>query len=435
MATDPLRETALHILRKTLTEMAPDALVVKKVNKDAEAGTTHIGGAAPFDVNKPVFVLGAGKAAAAMAQGLHDALGTQIRDGLVIAPAAVAAEKRRIGAIQVFPGSHPQPDEDTIASTLELLSVARSIPEEAVTVVLISGGASALMELPAGNLTLDQLRTVYHELLRSGAPIQEMNTVRKQLSAVKGGRLLRHIKSAQVISLLISDVPGDDPAFIASGPTTSDNTNPQDALAVLEKHHLLDKIPEEVLSYLREASQAETPAFKGDHHTEIVGSSGIFAEVAARFCEAEGFESWVDPQQYDAPIEEVAEYILDQVRTHRKRTREAFLFHGESTVQVSGDGKGGRNQHLALLLASKITRRKRTLVMSVGTDGGDGNTDVAGAFAAPDSVARAEAFGVSAQKHLDEFDAYHFFKSLGDLIFTGPTGNNLMDFQLILIDS
>lgn len=432
---DALRETALRILRKTLAEMAPEKLVASAIRRDDQAGTLHFGNSKTVDGQTPVYVLGAGKAAAAMVQGLHEALGAQIRDGLVIAPAAVAEQTRRVGAIQIFPGSHPQPDEDTIASTLELLSVARSIPEDALTVVLISGGASALMELPAGRLTLDQLRTVYHELLRSGAPIQEMNMVRKQLSAVKGGRLLHHLKSKQVVSLLISDVPGDDPAFIASGPTTPDRTTPQDAFAVLEKYGLSDKVPEEVLTYLREAAQAELPVFAGSHHTEIIGSSGIFAQVAARFCTEEGFEPWIDPKQYDAPIGEAADYIIGQVRKHRKRTREAFLFHGESTVQVSGDGKGGRNQHLALLLATQITRRKRTIVMSVGTDGGDGNTDVAGAFAAPDSVARAESFGVSAQKHLDEFDAYHFFKSLGDLIFTGPTGNNVMDFQLILIDS
>ncbi|AXJ00885.1 glycerate 2-kinase [Cyclonatronum proteinivorum] len=432
---DALRETALRILRKTLAGMAPDKLVVKSVTKDEEQGTIKFGDSQAFSLDTPVYVLGAGKAAAAMAQGLHDVLGSQIRDGLVIAPTAVAAETSRIGAIQVFPGSHPQPDEDTIASTLELLSVARSIPKDALTVVLISGGASALLELPAGKLTLEQLRDVYHELLRSGAPIQEMNTVRKQLSAVKGGQLLQHISSDKVVSLLISDVPGDDPAFIASGPTTPDSTSAQDALAVLKKYGLDVKIPPEVLAYLHEVSQDAKPAFEGYHHVEIVGSSGIFAKEAEQHCQAEEFETWIDPQQYDAPIEEVADYIIEQVRTNRKRTREAFLFHGESTVQVSGDGKGGRNQHLALLLATKITRRKRTLVMSVGTDGGDGNTDVAGAFAAPDSVARAEAIGVSEQKHLAEFDAYHFFKSLGDLIFTGPTGNNVMDFQLILIDS
>ncbi|MCC5934684.1 MAG: DUF4147 domain-containing protein [Balneolales bacterium] len=433
---DSLRETATRILRKTLAEMAPDKLVSGAVATDPENGAFRIGSLeTSFPADTPVYVLGAGKAAAAMAKGLHEALGGSIRDGLIIAPAAVAAENGRIGAIQVFPGSHPQPDEDTIASTLELVSVARSIPKDALTIVLISGGASALMELPAGKLTLDQLRTVYHELLRSGAPIQEMNTVRKQLSAVKGGRLLGMIPSKQVVSLLISDVPGDDPAFIASGPTTPDDTTPQDALHVLEKYGITDNIPREVTEYLSTASEQKRGTYTGAHHTEIVGSSGIFAKVAAGFCEEEGFETWTDPNQYDALIEEVSDYIIGQVRENRKRTREAFLFHGESTVQVSGDGRGGRNQHLALLLATKITRRKRTLVMSVGTDGGDGNTDVAGAFAAPDSVERAEAFGVSAEKHLKEFDAYHFFKSLGDLIFTGPTGNNVMDFQLILIDS
>lgn len=427
---DALRKTAAEIFRKTLDEMHPDKLVKKAVER---RGTDiMVGGKKLADSSqKPVYVIGAGKAAVQMAAGLESVLGDAIKDGVVIAPAGTDSD---LTIIQVFEGTHPRPDEQTVASTLELMEFARAIPKDSCVLFLISGGASSLMEAPAGALELEEIRVTYGALLKSGATIQEMNTVRKHLSDVKGGKLLSLLKGSVSASLIISDVPGDDPAFIASGPTTASTTSKKDALKIIEKFGLNDCIPEAVLEHLSVNNFNSNGEIRSKHKSYIIGSSGMFAQEAGKFCENLGYNTVISKKQYTGDAEKVAEHITKEIRNGKSGKR-AFIFHGESTVHVEGDGKGGRNQHLALLMSKKISRRKNTLLLSAGTDGVDGNTDVAGAFAASDTSRRAAKLGIEANDFLRDFNSYHFFKTLGDLIFTGPTGNNVMDFQLILIDA
>lgn len=429
-----LRADASDIFRLTLSSMKPEKLVRRALKLEEEVLRVD---ETSFNLhNRPVYVLGAGKAAARMAAGAESVLGSRIRDGLVIAPQAAGTPASGIAGlerIQPFPGSHPKPDENSLASTLELMKLARSIPEEALVLVLISGGASALMEAPAGRLELEDVRQTYDALLRSGAAIQEMNTVRKQLSAVKGGKLLNMLHAREVVSLLISDVPGDDPAFIASGPTTPDQTTRRNALDIIQKHGITGQIPAPVLDFLNQPDEAATDGFTGRHLTCMAGTSRIFAEEAALHARSKGYKAEVADEAYNAPAETVAAQMLRRIPKVRMG-RKALIFHGESTVQVSGDGKGGRNQHIALLLAAGLAGKKNVLALSAGTDGIDGNVPVAGAFADGDTLARAQGLGLDHQDYRDRFDSYHFFKSLDELIITGPTGNNVMDFQLILCE-
>ncbi len=425
-----LRESATEIFRKTLEAMSPANLVKKAIQVDA--GHIKIQGKKlTHESRVPVYVIGAGKAVVQMAAGLESVLGNRIRDGVVIAPAGSESD---LSIIQVFEGTHPVPDQQTVASSLELMDFARSIPKDACVIFLISGGASSLMEVPAGQLELEEIREVYDTLLKSGATIQEMNTVRKQLSAIKGGKLAKLLKAGTSASLIISDVPGDNPDFIASGPTTQSKSKKEDALKVLEKFGLTDKVPPAVVEFLsvHDLESEEEP--HTNHRNVIIGSSGMFAKEAGKLCKDMGFSTFVSSKQYTEEADKVAEHITKEIRKMKSGKR-AYIFHGESTVHVKGDGKGGRNLHLALLMSKKISRRKNTLLLSAGTDGVDGNTDVAGAFAASDTSKRAAELGMDASDYLKDFNSYHFFKTLGDLIFTGPTGNNVMDFQLILIDA
>ncbi|MFW6347406.1 MAG: glycerate kinase type-2 family protein [Cyclonatronaceae bacterium] len=429
-----LRAEASDIFRLTLSSMKPEKLVRRALQLKDDM--LRIDGELFSLNNRPVYVLGAGKAAARMAAGTESVLQSYIRDGLVIGPEAGGAagpQQASLERIQLFSGTHPKPDESSLASTLELMKLARSIPEEALVLVLISGGASSLMEAPAGRLELPDVRQTYDTLLRSGATIQEMNTVRKQLSAVKGGKLLNMLKARDVVSLIISDVPGDDPAFIASGPTTPDQTTRQDALDIIQKHHIEAGLPGAVLDFLKQPEPARETRFSGRHHSCMVGTSKIFAEEAALHARAKGYKTEVADKAYNAPAEEVAGRMLRSIPKIRLG-KKAFIFHGESTIQVSGDGKGGRNQHIALLLAEGLAGKKDVLALSAGTDGIDGNVPVAGAFTDGETLARARGLGLDIHEYKANFDSYHFFKSLNELIITGPTGNNVMDFQLILCE-
>lgn len=429
-----LRADASDIFRLTLSSMKPEKLVRRALHVQDDTLTVN---ETSFSLNnRPVYILGAGKAAARMAAGAESVLGAHIRDGLVIGPQSLGQPGpglARLERIQLFSGTHPKPDETSLASTLELMKLARNIPEEALVLVLISGGASSLMEAPAGKLELEDVRQTYDTLLRCGAVIQEMNTVRKQLSAIKGGKLLNMLNAREVISLIISDVPGDDPAFIASGPTTPDQTTRQDALHIIDKHGITDKLPQPVLDFLKQQDDIDSAGFTGEHHTCMVGTSRIFAEEAGLHARSKGYKVDVAEEAYTESANVVAGQMLKRVPKLRIG-RKAFIFHGESTIQVSGNGRGGRNQHIALLLAEGLAGRKNVVALSAGTDGIDGNVPVAGAFADGDTLSRAESLGLDIQEYKANFDSYHFFKSLNELIITGPTGNNVMDFQLILCD-
>jgi glycerate 2-kinase len=380
-------------------------------------------------------VVGAGKASAAMARTLEQHWPGQL-EGLVVTRYGHAVPCERI---EIVEAAHPVPDAAGEAAARRILALVQGLTPDDLVIALISGGGSALLTLPAEGLTLADKQAVNRALLRSGAHIGEMNTVRKHLSAIKGGRLAAAAYPAPVMALLISDVPGDDPSVIASGPTVPDATSFADALAILEKYRIEE--PAVVLAHLR-AGASETPK-PGDPrlaHSEIrmMATPQGSLEAAAAIAREAGVTPIILGDAIEGESREVARVmagIARQVRRHGQPAAAAcvLLSGGETTVTVRGDGKGGRNVEFLLALAVELHGAAGIWAVAGDTDGIDGAEEVAGAVLTPDTLARAEAAGISAKAMLAKNDAHPFFSTLGDAIVTGPTLTNVNDFRAILV--
>ncbi|MFQ5955643.1 MAG: glycerate kinase, partial [Kiloniellales bacterium] len=381
-------------------------------------------------------VVGAGKAAAAMARAVEDHWQGPL-EGLVVTGHGYALPCARI---EVVEAAHPVPDAAGEAAARRVLKTVRGLGSDDLVLCLISGGGSALMALPAEGLTLADKQAVTRALLRSGAAIDEINCVRKHLSAVKGGRLAAAAAPARVVSYLISDVPGDDPAVIASGPTVADPTSFADARAVLAKYTITE--PEAVVAHLRRAAD-ETPK-PGDPRLEraetvMAATPQRSLEAAAAMAREHGVRPLVLSDCIEGEAREVAKVlggIARQVVRHGQPAPPpcVLLSGGETTVTVRGRGRGGRNLEFLLALALKLDAEPGIHAIACDTDGIDGTEDSAGATLAPDSLARAAARGLDAKAMLADNDGYGVFSALGDLVVTGPTRTNVNDFRAILID-
>jgi glycerate 2-kinase len=385
-------------------------------------------------------VVGAGKAAGAMARAVEAAWAAQRRtaalDGLVITRYGhkVACER-----IRVVEAAHPVPDSAGIEAAGEILKLVSGLGEHDQVLCLISGGGSALLTLPAAGLELEDKRAVTAELLRCGATISEINCVRKHLSAIKGGRLAAAAHPAEVVALMISDVPGDDPAVIASGPTVADPTTFAQARAVLAKYGIAP--PPAVAKRLAEEAD-ETPK-PGDprlaHARSVLISTPQSAlEAAAEVARGAGFAPLILSDSIEGEARDVAlvhAAIARQVALRDQPAAKpcALVSGGETTVTVRGHGRGGRNGEFLLALAIALDGVARVHAIACDTDGIDGSDDNAGAVYAPDTLARAAAAGLDARARLADNDAYGFFKELGDLVVTGPTLTNVNDFRAILV--
>jgi hydroxypyruvate reductase len=384
-------------------------------------------------------VLGAGKAAAAMAKAVEDHWPKDhggALEGLVLTRYGHSLPTRRI---EVVEGAHPVPDAAGQQAARRILEKAQGLTKDDLVLCLISGGASALMAMPGGSLTLADKQAVNKGLLKSGANIGEMNCVRKHLSGIKGGRLAAAAHPARVVTLLISDVPGDDPSVIGSGPTVADPTSVADAIAVFEKYKM--PMPDAVRRHL-ESGLAETPK-PGDPRlagasTVMLGTPQAALDAAAAIAGLQGYRPIVlgDLEGEARDVALVHAGIARQVQRHGQPAPApaAIISGGETTVTVRGQGRGGRNAEFLLALAVALDGQPGIHAMAGDTDGIDGTEDNAGALLAPDSIARAAARGVEAKARLADNDGYGFFSALGDLIVTGPTRTNVNDFRVILID-
>lgn len=380
-------------------------------------------------------VIGAGKASAAMAHAVEDAWDGPL-EGLVVTQHGyrVACER-----IEIVEASHPVPDAAGEAAARRIIALASSAGADDLVLCLISGGGSALMPLPAAGLTLQDKQAVNRALLRSGATIGEMNCVRKHLSAIKGGRLAAAASPARLVTLLISDVPGDSPSVIASGPTVPDPTTFADARAILDRYGIAE--PAAVLAHLR-AAAGETPK-AGDprlatSETVLVATPQMALEAAAKVARSQGATPVILGDAIEGEAREVAKAqasIARQVAAHGQPARApaVLLSGGETTVTVRGKGRGGRNAEFLLALAVALDGAPGIFALAADTDGVDGTEDNAGALLAPDSLARAAAAGDDAKARLADNDGYGFFAALGDLVVTGPTLTNVNDFRAILI--
>ncbi len=380
-------------------------------------------------------VVGAGKAAAAMAQAVEAHWPGDL-EGLVITRYGHHAPCKKI---QVVEAAHPVPDLAGREAAEKVLRLVQGLTPEDLVLCLISGGGSALMSLPAPGLTLEDKQVINRALLKSGANIGDMNCVRKHLSAIKGGRLAAACHPARVVSLLISDVPGDDPAVIASGPTVVDPTTFGDALAILDKYNIREPIA--VIEHLR-AQSNETPkpgdARLAHNETHLIAAPQQSLEAAAEVARKAGVNALILGDSLEGESREVAMVhagIARQVLRHNQPVPKpcVLLSGGETTVTVRGNGRGGRNAEFLLALTVALGGEKGVYALAGDTDGVDGTQDNAGAIVTPESLARAEKLGVSAKAALADNDGYSFFSALGDLVKTGPTLTNVNDFRAILI--
>ena len=404
-----------------------------------------------LDQVRRLVVVGAGKASLPMLQATEELLGPRISSGLVITktghlPEAQSPrpEVQRGRTVQLLEASHPLPDAAGVEATGRLVQQLTGLTADDLVLCLISGGGSALMTLPVRGVSLSELEQLNGLLLGAGAPIEEINTVRKHLSQVKGGQLAMLAAPARVISLILSDVVGNPLDVIASGPTTWDTTSHADALEVLERRDLLGRAPASVVEHLHRGRRGEiddTPgpdrALWAGVQNQIIGSNELAAEAAAQRARELGFEALVLSTFTQGEAREVGRVYAGMLRELALRggplPRPACLvLGGETTVTLRGDGKGGRNQELALAAALDLDGLDNVLLVALATDGGDGPTDAGGALADGSTIQRARRRGLDARDHLRRNDAYPFFAALDDLLMLGPTGTNVNDLALLV---
>jgi hydroxypyruvate reductase len=391
-----------------------------------------------------IFVVGAGKASAAMAQAAEQVLGRRIHGGWINTKDGHLAPLKRI---TLHEASHPVPDARGVEGARRIAEIAQQAEEGDLVLCLISGGASALLPLPVEPVTLEEKQATTRLLLACGATIHEINAVRKHLSAIKGGRLARLAQPAHVVALLLSDVVGDPLDVIGSGPAAPDTSTFATAWAVIEKYDLQRKIPASARRLLEAglAGRIEETPKPGDPcflHTRnvIVGSNRLAVDAAARKARELGYRPLVLSTMIEGETRDIAgmhaAIAREIVATGRPvRPPAAVISGGETTVTLRGKGLGGRNQEFALAAAIALEGVPGVLAFSAGTDGTDGPTDAAGAMADGMTLSRAAPLGLDARRALADNDSYHFFQPLGDLVMTGPTGTNVMDVRLMLVSA
>ena len=379
-------------------------------------------------------VVSIGKAGHSMAEALTSIVGGGL-SGIVACPSPPSDQ---VFGLRYFIGGHPMPNEESVRAAEAILGLLTGCPENSLVLFLISGGASAIAEKPiADNISLPDVVATYKTLVHSGAPIADINAIRKHLSAIKGGRMALAAGSARQISVLVSDVPEHALDALASGPTMPDTTTVSDCYSIAERYQMLRQFPASVRTLFEQEQLEETPkpgdrAFDRASYITVL-SNATAEDAAVEQAKLDGFAVEVDNTCDDWDYADAADHLLSRLRQMRNRaSRVCLISGGEVTVKVGAkSGAGGRNQQFALYCAQKIAG-ERVTVLSAGTDGIDGNSPAAGAVADGTTVARAQERGLDACGALKEFDAYPLFDALGDAIMTGPTGNNVRDLRILL---
>ncbi len=373
-----------------------------------------------------VLLVAVGKAAYRMAAAALDVLDSPVTDGVVISKYGHLGEP--LPPLRFFEAGHPVPDENSVRATEAVLELTENLRSDDTVLFLLSGGGSALFEKPL--IPLAELQDITKQLLACGADIVEINTIRKRLSAVKGGKFAAHCAPAQIEAVILSDVLGDLIDSIASGPVSPDSANCGDALRIAEKYAL--RLSEEA----RRSLHTETPKSLSNVNAQIVGSVSELCRTAGEACRAMGYEPILLTDQLDCEAREAGRFLAAILRAHANDGKKlAFLAGGETVVHLTGNGLGGRNQELALAACEGIRGMKNAAVVSVGSDGTDGPTDAAGGHVDGDSFDALKAAGLDLNAVLKDNDAYHALKAIDGLIVTGPTGTNVNDICLALLDT
>lgn len=384
-----------------------------------------------------LIVVGAGKASAAMARAVEDHWPTAL-SGLVVTRYGCAVPCRNI---EIVEAAHPVPDAAGERAARDMLERVRGLTADDLVLCLMSGGGSSLLPLPLPGVTLADEQAISRSLLASGATIGEMNCVRRHLSAIKGGRLAVACRPASVLNLLISDVPGDDPTDIASGPAVADPTTCADALAVLDRHDI--RVPRHIRLIL-ESGEAETikpgSLLLPSIETRLIATPQQALQAAADVARQAGLRAYVLGDAIEGEASEVGTVMAGIARQVARRAQPfeppcVLLSSGETTVTLRGHGRGGRNVEFLLALGVALAGEPGIHALAADTDGIDGVEEIAGATLSPDTIARAKAMGINARQRLDDNDGHGFFAALGDSVVTGPTLTNVNDFRAVLIDS
>jgi len=432
-----VKEIAERVFREALAAISIPEAMEKCL---ARSGSRIRAGDATFDLRefREIVSIAFGKAAPAMALALNELLAPEFSPtGILVAP---SAPRSAPPGWRIVVAGHPVPNAESFAAGRAILDLLARCDERKLIFFLISGGGSSLVEQPLDPaVTLDDFARLHSVLVTSGAPIVEINTVRKHVSAIKGGRLAAAAPRSVKIALAVSDVPEGQESSIASGPTLPDASTLHDAQRIIRHHGLLEKSPPSLRAALENNSLPETPkpgdpAFAHAHFAVLLGPRDLL-HAAHVICEARGFICLCDNSVDDWPIEKAAEHLLAQLEAQKRANPDApvaVLSVGELSSPVTGDGVGGRNSAFALCCVPKIAGRNIT-VLSAGTDGIDGNSPAAGAVADGETFARAPAAGLDPSDCFHRSDSYNFFAALGDAIVTGPTGNNLRDLRVLLM--
>ena len=411
-----LRNLALDVALEAVGRMNPREGVMRILEKERFSGE--------------VVLLSLGKAGWSMAEAALEVLGSRISRGLVVTK--YGHSRGPLGDLEIIEAGHPLPDQNSLRAGEKGFALAENLSSEDTLLLLVSGGGSALFELPLEGVTLGDMESLTGQLLRAGADIREINSLRKRLSRVKGGRLAERAFPARVLSLLLSDVLGDYPDDIASGPGVPDAGTCEAAREVLSRYKI--RLSPEA----RQALDKETPKELPRGEWRLIGGVGLLCEAAARECRSRGFAPWIITTSLACEAREAGAFFASLARTIRRGESSfsppcAFIAGGETVVHLHGKGKGGRNQELALAGAFGLENLPGVVLLSLGSDGTDGPTEAAGGRVDGETLERLRREGGNPRKFLEDNDAYHALKLSGDLVITGPTGTNVNDLILLLV--
>ncbi len=441
MKLKKLRKDALNIFNAGIKAVDPANAVKRYLTRQDDR--LEIQGQT-YDLSnyENIYVIGMGKASAAMAQAVEELIGDRLKAGVLNVKYGHTVPLK---IVRVNGAGHPVPDEAGLSGTRQIIDMLRQTDEKDLVFCLISGGGSALLPCPVEGVTLEDKQLVTKALLECGATIHEINALRKHISQVKGGRLATLAYPSTMISFILSDVIGDDMDSIASGPTVPDTSTFSDSLYILEKYKIKHKVPSAVIEFLEkgvrgdveETPTAHDPVFR--HVRNVIIGSNIQAATASRQkAEELGYNALLLSTSIEGETKDVAKVhaaiAREIINSGNPVERPACVISGgETTVTIRGEGLGGRNQEFALAAGIDIDGLEKVLILSGGTDGTDGPTDAAGAIADGTTMERARKLGLDAELYIRENNSYHFFKQLDDLIITGPTFTNVMDLRLIIV--
>ncbi|HBF11410.1 MULTISPECIES: glycerate kinase type-2 family protein [Thermotoga] len=408
-------KTAIEIVKNSIESVLPDR-AVKDTLKDLNL--------------QDVFLVSVGKAAWRMAKAAFDVLNGKIRKGIVITK--YGHSEGPIDDFEIYEAGHPIPDENTMRATRRVMEIVEELNEKDTVLFLLSGGGSALFELPMEGVSLEELQKITDSLLKSGANIEEINTVRKHLSQVKGGRFAEKIFPARVVTLVLSDVLGDRIDVVASGPTSPDASTSEEAIRILERYRI------SVSNEVKKALLKETPKHLSNVEIHVLGNVQKVCEAAKKIATEKGFNSEILTTTLDCEAKEAGRFIASIMKEIKFRDRPlekpaAVIFGGETVVHVKGNGLGGRNQELALSAAIALEGVEGVVLCSVGTDGTDGPTDAAGGIVDGRTAKILKEMGEDPVEYLENNDSYNALKKAGALLKTGPTGTNVNDLIIGLV--